>query len=187
MRISGLLASLVSIAVLFLAACAGPRTVTPKEYLDEQTAATIRVVADPWIFTRDRTGAAADQSDFLNLYAIDVNRQGDHRQYIAMLQWAPPPESSTATLPTLELQAGERLIALQPTTEDARKLGIAQPIAESYNASKWWYFPVDKQVLGDIARAQDLRATFVMNDERIPYAIWRDGSAELAELTAVLP
>lgn len=184
MRISGLL-SIGAVAVA-LGACAGPRVVAPKEYLDEQTAATIRVVADPWIFTRDRA-AAADQRDFLNLYAIDVNRMGDHRQYIALLQWLPAESAATAGLPTLELRAGERLISLRPTTEEPRKLGIAQPIAQSYSSSKWWYFPVDKEVLGAIARSQDLQATFVRGDERIPYAIWRDGRAELVELTDDLP
>lgn len=163
-----------------LSACAGQRTVTPKEYLDEQTAATIRVVADPWIFTRDRT---ADQRDFLNLYAIDVNRMGDHRQYIALLQWLPVDSASATESPMLELKAGERVIALRPTTEDPRKLGIAQPIAQSYSSSKWWYFPVDKEVLSALASSQDLQATFVRGAERIPYAIWRDGRAELVELT----
>jgi hypothetical protein len=179
-----ILPSLALLAATTLVACAGPRPIAPKEYLDEQTAATIRVVADPWIFVRDRSAADAER-DFLNLYAIDVNRMGEHRQYIAVLQWSPPLQSE-GVVPTLELRAGERAITLQPAGESPRQLGIAQPVAQSYSSAKWWYFPVEKEALTAIARAHDLQAAFVLNDTRIPYTIWRDGRAELAELTEVL-
>src|SRR5262245_32988080 len=81
MRIAGAI-----VLALVMAGCATTRPAGPREYLDEQTAATITVVSDPWIFTRERFGAKVDEQDFLNLYGIDVNRQGDHRQYIAVLQ-----------------------------------------------------------------------------------------------------
>jgi hypothetical protein len=171
--------------LMTLLACASAPTVTPREYLDEQTAATIKVVADPWIFTRV---AGADQRDFLNVYAIDVNRMGEHRQYLAVLQWWPSVESEGDTSAQLDLQVGERELILQSATAEPRSLGIAQPIdATVPRTSKWWYFPVDKEILGAIAGARDLRATFVSAEQRVDYAIWRDGRAELSELTNALP
>lgn len=166
-----------------LPGCASERAAGPREYLDEKTAATITVVADPWIFANDRA-AAGDERDFLNLYAIDVNRMGDHRQYLAVLQWWP---LAATAAPTLELRAEDRTIALQPITVDARELGLAQPVETAHPpTSKWWYFPVDKQALATVARSQNLQATLVVRDERIAYVMWRDGRSELVELTDAL-
>jgi hypothetical protein len=169
---------------LCLVACATPHSSTPREYLDEQTAATIKVVADPWIFTRERTSTAVDSHDYLNIYAIDVNRMGDHRQYLAVLKaW---PENGTDS--SLELITHEGSVTLKSATQSARELGIAQPIASAfaYDAT-WRYFPVDKDVLARLAHSQDLQAVVNSVDTRTPYVMWRDGSAEVTELTAVLP
>jgi hypothetical protein len=175
------------IALLMLGACAA-HVVTPRAYLDEETAATITVVADPWIFTGEQIGAGPDERDYLNVFAIDVNRMGDHRQYLAVLQSAPPPALSGVAAPTLELQGGGQTVSLQNTVEQPRKLGIAKPLAPSYSVTaRWWYFPVSKEILATIARSRDLQATLVAADKRLPYSIWRDGSEEIAELTSVLP
>jgi hypothetical protein len=172
-------------ALVSLIGCTTAPTRTPREYLDEQTAATITAVAEPWILVRD--GSSGNERDFLNLYAIDVNRMGDHRQYLAVLQWFPSPQSP-AVPPALEIHGEGAPIVLQATTEDARSLGLAQPLAPALMAeSKWWYFPVDKSVLTSVAQKRNLRATFVADDKRVAYSIWRDGSAELSELTGVLP
>lgn len=167
-----------------LMGCAAAPTSAPREYLDEQTAATITVVQEPWIFTRALTDANS-QRDYLHLYAIDVNRMGDHRQYFAALQSAP---KEGALPPILELRAGEQVVKLEPTSEQARELGIAQPIAESYSlTSAWSYYPVDKSMLSSLAAAGELQAQLISSDGPIAYVLWRDGRDELSELTAVLP
>ena len=169
---------------LALAGCAAAPTTAPREYLDEQTAATITVVQKPWIFMREQTAANA-QRDYLHLYAIDVNRMGDHRQYFAVLQSAP---LADAPPPALELQAGGRAVTLERATEQPRELGIAQPIAESYTlTAAWSYFPVDKQTLATLANAGDLKAHLINAQGPMTYVLWRDGRDELSELTAVLP
>jgi hypothetical protein len=170
---------------LALVGCAGTPTGTPREYLDEQTAATITVVQEPWIFTRAQTSANTPR-DYLHLYAIDVNRMGDHRQYFAALQSAPV---AGAPAPVLELKSGGQIVKLEAAKAQPRELGIAQPIAESYTlTAAWWYFPVDKQTLTTLAAAGDLEASLT-NIEKGPiaYVLWRDGRDELSELTAVLP
>jgi hypothetical protein len=176
-------------AAFLMAGCAATHSVTPREYLDEQTAATITVVADPWVLGSDRGGIAGAERDFLNLYGINVNRTGEHRQYLAVLQWWPSAEAlSGEATPTLQLHAANGSISLRPVREDPRSLGIAKPVADSASyASKWWYFPVDKTVLADVAKATSLRATFVVGESVTDYSIWRDGRAELVELTDALP
>jgi hypothetical protein len=165
-------------------ACATPHSTTPREYLDEQTAATIKVVSDPWIFTRERTNSSVDTHDYLNIYAIDVNRMGDHKQYLAVLKAWPTDGTSTV----LQLATHDGPVELQATTQSTRDLGIAQPVASSfaYDAT-WRYFPVNKEVLAKLAHSPELRASIVTADMAVPYVMWRDGSAEVTELTAVLP
>ena len=173
-----------------LSGCTATRTVEPREYLDEQTAATITVVKDPWIFTREQDMARdGEQRAFLHLYAIDVNRMGDHRQYLAVLQSLPSAEAQKIAIPpTLELSTGTERTRLQATAQNPRDLGIAQPVAESFTmTAAWWYFPVDKQALAEIANTRDLQAALIVGDEHVPYILWRDGREELSELTAVLP
>lgn len=175
---------------LLLYACSTERVVAPREYLDERTAATITVVRDPWIFTRGSVRAGTGEyRDFLHLYAIDVNRMGEHKQYIAalhslslegMTDWADPPR--------LELKADAWSMSFQASPAEAREIGIAQPVAESYALeATWWYFPIDKQRLATIANGPQLEAELVWRGERTTYAMWRSGREELSELTAVLP
>jgi len=169
-----------------LGGCATP-TVAPHHYLDEETAATITMVAEPWTFIGDQVAYAAKDRGYLNLFGVDVNRMGAHRQYIAALVSTPPLLKDPSQL-TLELRGGGQALTLQPTMEETRKLGFVKPLAPAYSpAARWWYFPVTKDILGTIMRSTDLDVTVVAGDTRMIYTKWRDGSAEIAELTAVLP
>src|SRR5512138_3350837 len=101
-----------------LCACGTERATAPREYLDERTAATITVVKHPWIFTRGsvRPGSSRHR-EFLHLYAIDVNRMGEHEQYIAALHSYPTDGTIDASAPpTLELKAGDWLASFQAST-----------------------------------------------------------------------
>ena len=175
--------AVIAFSTIWFLGCASTPN-APREYLDEQTAATITVVNEPWIFTREQS-AANQQRDYLHLYAIDVNRMGTHRQYFAALQSAPDRADAA---PILELSAGEQTVKLHAVAEEPRELGIAQPVAESYTlTAAWWYYPVDKQALASWAKAGDLQARLIGADGRIAYVLWRDGREGLSELTALLP
>ena len=190
-----------------LAACATSRPTTPRQYLDEETAATVTVVADPWIFfskdereerslptvmddraTRsaiaDRMDFAAQRRDLVSLYAIDVNRMGDHRQYLAVQQTLAREAKSPAAI---ELHFGDQNLVLQPVAKAPRELGIARPPADANaRGSQWNYYAIDKDTLATIARSHALQASLLVDGDRVPFEIWRDGSAELSELSATL-
>jgi hypothetical protein len=170
---------IVAIALLLiLVGCASTKSVAPREYLDEQTAATITVVADPWIFTRKN---APPQLDFFNLYAIDVNRQGDHKKYFVVVHYWPGVDM-TGTPPSLVLNGGSQELKLQAVAEDPRKLGIAQPLDKAAPSSaKNWFYPVDKASLQAIAQTRQLSAALLTEKTTADYAVWRDGSSELSE------
>lgn len=170
--------SILLLAILAFAGCATTKSVTPREYLDEQTAATITVVADPWIFTRKN---APPQLDFFNLYAIDVNRMGDHKKYFAVVHYWPGQEFAQAP-PTLILNSGAQELKLEAIAETPRQMGIAQPLDTSAPSSaKTWLYPVDQAHLQSIARDRQLAATLVTEQVNAAYAVWRDGSTELSE------
>ena len=164
--------------LVLLVGCASTKSTTPRAYLDEQTAATITVVADPWIFTRKN---APPQLDFFNLYAIDVNRMGDHKKYFVVVHYWPEGDMAT-TAPTLVLNGGSQEIKLQATTEDGRKLGIAQPLDKAApSSSRNWFYPVDKATLQALAQSRQLGASLITSKTTADYAVWRDGSSELSE------
>ena len=198
---------LIALGLVAVVGCATQPVVTPHQYLDEETAATVTVVSEPWIFStkrpdgpalptvmedrspettgtaREKSEFAADRRDLISLYAIDVNRMGDHRQYLAVQQ-SLPRANGNASVPTLELRSGDQLLALKPVTQTPRELGIAQsPVKANGRGSQWSYFAIDKEVLATVARTHDLQATLIVDGDRIAYDMWRDGSAELSRLS----
>ena len=176
----------LSIALLMSSACVAP-VVSPRSYLDEETAATVTTVAQPWIFTGEQVAFAAKDGDYLDLFALDVNRMGAHRQYLAILVSNPPAAAATSPL-TLQLQGGGQRVALQPTTESLRDLGLSKPPAPSYLATaRWWYFPVGKDILTTVVRSSDLTAAIDVAGKRVTFSTWRDGSADIDRLNAALP
>ena len=177
----------VSLLLLFATGCATP--VTPHQYFEEETAATITVVARPWIFAVDDPGSAFTRRGFLNLYALDVNRAGTHQRYFAVMQSSfdvvlPDEKSST---PMLEVQASDRKMVFQSTAQNPRQLGIAQPLEQPIALeSRWWYFPVTKEDVAAVAQLLSPRIMLVANDARFAYIEFRNGSKELAELSTTL-
>lgn len=183
MRMTALL-----LATTLICGCA-TRPVAPREYLDEQTAATITVVAEPVIFVTqtprnfDGTARADVSRDYIELYGLDVNRMGRHRQYIAVMKWQAPKETGNA-LPVLSLQIGGSTLELQATGDDPRALGLAQPVSGTASkSSSWWYFPTDTSTLRRIASARELAATLTVSTQPFDYVLFSDGRAQLSALT----
>jgi hypothetical protein len=181
-------AVLVSSLLLLATGCA--TQVTPNQYLDEDTAATITVVASPWLFVADNPASAFVQRGYLNLHAFDVNRAGTHQHYFAVMQSsfdvALPDEKSWT--PTLEFQAGDRKLVFQSTAQDPRQLGITRPLERPVALeSRWWYFAATKQDIAAVAQMQSPRVLLVGNEAQFSYVEFRNGSKQLAELSAALP
>jgi hypothetical protein len=177
------------IAVLLptLLGCATAPSPTPREYLDEQTAATIKVVAAPLVFAQDPSGGGRD---FLNVYAIDVNRMGAHQQYLAVLQWWPEQSvlAADGAKTTLHLETPAQTLSFTAVTQSVRELGIARQIDPTApREAKWFYFATSKDVLAEVSKAGSMRATLVRDDERVAYELWRDKRAELSAPAEALP
>ena len=176
--------------------CAVPDT-RPREFLDEQTAATITVVAEPVIFVaapslaarRDAAHgefATAGGRDYLELYGIDINRMGSHRQFLVVQKWLSVKDASAPAL--LELRTGEGAVELRSTGEDPRQLGLSGPVAKQFSkSSQWWYFPTETATLRRIAAAGNLAANLTVDEQPLAYEVFSDGRAQLGELASALP
>src|ERR1700738_1763941 len=112
MRIRHLPVITMGIAVA-LGACASA-TVSPGEYLDEATAATITVVAKPLVFAHERPELAAHSRDYVTLAGAAVNRTGKIDYFIFAYFWSTldrrATDNTTATVDDLTIAADDRQI-----------------------------------------------------------------------------
>ncbi len=104
----------------------------PREYLDEDTAATVTVVAQPLVFANPRTNLAANVRDYVTLAAAAVDRNGKVSYVLIAYFWSTvDPRLRGAAPPSPEplvLQADDRRIALALRGHSAHEAGIGVPV-----------------------------------------------------------
>lgn len=169
--------ALLITAVLILTGCASEHVATPREYLDDSTASTITIVANPWVLTR--TGAPP-QLDLLHLYAVDVNQTGRHGRYLAVLQYWPAATATHGERAQLVLNVADAQKRLEPVTDNPGQLGIGQPLdATAPGTAKTWFYQLDEQTLASLSSTSSLSAQLVTATASADYVSWRDGRADL--------
>jgi hypothetical protein len=165
-------ASFVLLAAVVVAAASEANA--PREYLDEETGATVFYVGRPLVFARERTtvngrlavreSAVASTHitqvprDYVTLAAAAVDRGGKYTYVVLGYFWfvsAPEPdENACFNRERLVLQLGERRIELAPFDGSARDAGISQPIHQpSIGDAKPTVYPIDLATLGQIAES----------------------------------
>ena len=171
--------------MMLLSACAAQRSLAPTEYLDEQTAATITKVAEPWVFNRE--GAPA-QLDFVHLYALDVNRMGKHQLYLVVLKHWAAPDLPEDRAPLLEVQLSKSSpLSFEALPSSARELGIGQPLDPmAPRAARSWCYPIDAAQLASISSTGIERLALVAGDKRAPYVVWSDAHVAFNELAVMV-
>lgn len=156
--------------VLLAATLAGCVSLAPpvgdREYLDEQTAATVTVDAHTLVFARERPELAVHARDYLTLVPIDVNRAGAHAQYFFGYLWSTidkrqsAPESPETV--RLELLADGRRIPLTPVAATPRELGLGEhPIPPPSRHAQVFVAPTTREVQAFLADAREVRAVAV--------------------------
>jgi hypothetical protein len=167
-----------------LSACVVTPSVAPRQYLDEQTAATITAVPEPWIFHREGT---TPQLDFVHLYAIDVNRMGEHRQYLVVLKHWPAPDFASQPIPALEVNAQGQQVRLDAVEASARELGVGQSLDNTApKGAQSWFYLVDQSVLEVVSQGPGVKLGLAHSDGHASYIVWRDGHAAFHALSETL-
>lgn len=179
-------------AALLLGGCAGENS-RISEYLDPQTAVTIRALAAPLLFAHDAPELAANTRDYLSLGLVEVNNMGARKHYLAVVSWSTIDRArvgvAAAPVPErIELPFGSRVRELAPASHEPRSLGIGgrpfQP--PSGYAGEAWYAvtPADLRAL---AAAPLTSIALLEESGRVEYRVWRADDAAVAEFVRDIP
>jgi len=168
----------------------GPRVT---EFLDPQTAVTIREMAAPFVFAHDVPEIAANVRDYVSLGAVEVNNMGARKHYLVLVSWstvarigaaARPPEQPERVV--LTISGRERELA--PVTHEARSLGIGEAPyrpPSGYVGEAWYAVtPADLRAL---AAAPPAGISLQRAADSVTYVVWRSAAEELDAFVRDIP
>lgn len=181
------LPALAVLAALLLAPAqraARAADLAPREYLDQDTAATVIVVSQPLVFAIPRTELAANARDYLTLAAAAVDRNGKVSYVDIAYFWSTvDPRMRTDSLPSpdsLILQADDRRIELRLKGTSAHDAGIGVPVQVPPGTSALPHvYGIDLATLRFLAEARTLAVVVDSNGTLLNYSLWDDQRAAL--------
>lgn len=184
----------VACLCLLIAACSSTaRRDQPREYLDQQTAATVTVVDQPLVFARERPEFAANVRDYVTLAAAAVNRSGKVSYALLAYFWstvdARGATGASVTDKTPVIVADDRRILLKTPERSARDAGIGAPLhaPPGMNATPM-VFTTDLATLRFMASARQLSVRAGNDVAENAYELWSDQrSALLAFVNRMKP
>jgi hypothetical protein len=174
---SALLAALAAACAL-----AGPEP--PREYLDEETGATVTVVDQPLVFAYPRRHLAANARDYATLATAAVNRGGRIEYVLLVYFWSTvDPRLRDDPLPAAEplvIQADDRRMALSLRGHSARDAGIGFAVhAPPGGTAAPNVYGTDLAAVRFIAAARHLALLADSNGVTLDYELWNDQRAAL--------
>jgi len=185
----GLRPRLSGVAGLVLVlACAAGTTLggepEPREYLDEETAATITVVGEPLVFALARRDLAANARDYVTLAAAAVNRAGKITYVLIGYNWSTAdPRLRRDPLPAAEglaLRADDRRIELTLQGHSAHDAGIGVPVHAPPGASVAPnVYGTDLATLRYLSESRHLMLEADSGVTLVQYELWEDRRAAL--------
>ena len=179
-------------SLLLLGGCAsGPTDV--HEYLDQQTAITIRVVSAPAIYAHDAPELAANVRDYLSVGAVELNNMGTRKHYLALIAWSTidrkRPGVPPVTLPErIEIKLGGQDRQFELATHEPRSIGIGEPVLRpdiGYLGESWYQVtPAD---LRAFAEAPPESIELVGTELHLTYVSWHREDAAFQAFVAEMP
>ncbi len=174
--------ALLGAAIGLLALAAGTLragSLEPTEYLDEETAATITVVAQPLVFAYAHRELAANARDYATVAAAAVNEAGKIHYVLILYFWSTvDPRLRTDAPPAAEplvLQADDRSISLALRGHSAHEAGIGMPVhAPPGNAVVPNVYGTDLPTLRYLIAARSLTLRADSDGTPLAYELWED-------------
>lgn len=161
-----------------------------REYLDEQTGATVSAVERPLVFARDRSERAANQRDYVTLVAATVNRGGQRSYVLIAYIWStldPRYEPARVDPDSLVVVGDDRRIRLNANGKSSADLGVARGIdAPQGRAAKPLAFPTDIDTLRFISAARNIEVQAKVDDGVVSYTLWDDQRPALGRFVGFL-
>lgn len=185
-------ASLLLAAALLLGGCASEST-RVAEYLDPQTAVTIRALAEPLIYAHDAPQLAANTRDYLSLGVVEVNNMGARKHYLAVVSWTTIDRKRVGVSPApvperIEIAFGGKEREWQPVTHEPRSLGIGDTLFRppSGYAGEAWY-AVTPAELRALAATPPQAIALLDESGGTRYLPWSGAAAALSEFVRDIP
>lgn len=178
---------------LLAGGCVTEESAAVQEYLDPQTAMTIRVVSEPFLYAHDVPELAANVRDYLSVGAAELNNMGARKQYLALISWSTIDRKRTGVAP-LQLPEGMEMTlagkdrAYPLTTHEPRSIGIGTAVLEppiGYQGESWYL--VSAADLRSFAAAPPPTIDVLAGGERVTYTLWKRADAPLAKFLDEMP
>jgi len=176
---------------------AGPAS-APEEYLDNETAATVLVVARPLVFARDRPELAVHMRDYVTLAAASIDRSGRTDTVLIAYFWttldAHGREGERNLLAgadhssrELIIAADDRRIRLKAVAATAHDIGIGGAVhAPPSRTAVQVLYRVDLATLRFLSAAHHLAVLQEADDPGASFQLWSDQRPALRELVKSL-
>lgn len=176
-------------AANLLAACATTDPGVVRDYLDEQTAATVTVAGTGTVFGRDRTEYAVNARDYFSVVPVDVNRAGTHVVYLYCYAWSTIDKPATdEPAASYEVVADGRRIPLAPAGPTPRALGFGEaPVEPPSRDAVPVVSATTREVLAFLARAQEISVVATRNGLGERYELWTDQRSAIEALLGATP
>lgn len=179
-------------SLLILGGCAteDPRVT---EYLDPETAVTIRALAEPLMYAHDAPEFAANARDYLSLGVVEVNNMGARKHYLALVSWSTVNRERVGAAPApvpqrIAIEVGGRQRELVPVGHESRSLGIGGALfrpPSGYVGESW--YAVTRADLRALAAAPPDSIGLEQDSGRVDYEAWRGDRGALAEFVRDIP
>jgi hypothetical protein len=180
------------LVTLMLAGCAAQPTV--KSWIDPKSSVTITAQTEPLVLIRAAPAPNLNERDYAQLTAIEVNRMGERKLYLVAILWssaelwADQGGSFQNAFKQIEVNLGDRTVALTPHTGEVSELGISEALPLPIPGSSQIYFPISRDDLRAISHSTriELTASGVPEAPR-RYEEWQDGRRSLNDFLGQLP
>ncbi len=164
-----------------------------KEYLDPQTAMTVRTVAEPFIYGRDVPELAVNARDFVSMGAVELDNMGQHRLFLALVSWSTIDRARIGAKPPalperLLITTGAATKEWRVSSHTPRDLGAGEPILEppaGRLGDSWVEFKPSE--IRALALNPPDSIDVVVDGAPQRYTLWRRGDAALNEFASNLP
>ncbi len=193
MKSSTSIAPLVITALMTLGGCVSQPTV--KQWLDPVTSVTITAQTEPLVLVRASPPPVANERDYAQLTAIEVNRMGDRKLYLVAILWTTGDLSANQasvyddSFSQIEVRADDRTFALTQYAGEISQLGIGEPaLPLPIHGSRNVYFPVERDDLHAISQSSRVQLTARgVPDAPRHYEEFADGRQSLSDFLSQLP
>jgi hypothetical protein len=183
----------VLLLLLALSGCASQPTV--KQWLDPVSSVTITAQTEPLVLIRAAPAPTANERDYAQLAAIEVNRQGERKLYLVAILWTTADLSSNRqsgfedSFSKIEVQLPDRTVALDRHTGQISELGIGEPaLPLPIPGSTHIYFPVERNDLRAISQSRSVQLTTRgVPDAPRRYEEFADGRQSLSDFLSQMP